>query len=110
MGAVALLLVACGPTEEQKALKKERVELMAMQHAALTSGEKSCDAAQKRLDEFAAANKERLDKFNAAWDALDESKREKLLGIEPQSGEEVNNEIIKLIVSCPGIRRPVSSK
>lgn len=104
------LASACGPSAEEKALKKERVDLMAMQHEALKAGEKECGAAQKRLDEFGKTNKDRIEKFNKAWEALPEEKRKSLLDIEPMNAKEVNDELIALIVSCPGVQKPVSMK
>jgi hypothetical protein len=104
------VVTACGPSEEDKALKKERVDLRQMQHEALTAGEKECGAAQKRLEEFGAKNKDRIDKFNAKWEALDKAKRDKLIEMQPQSSKEVNDEIIALIISCPGVKEPVSTK
>ena len=106
MGMLALA-TGCGPSAEEKALKKERVELLQMQHEALKAGEKECGAAQKRLDEFEAKNKDRITKFNTAWDALDQKKRDQLLETEPFSSKEVNDELVALIVSCAGIKRPV---
>ncbi len=110
-GAAFSLVVAmaagCGPSAEETALKQERVDLLKMQHEALTSGEKECNAAQKRLDEFAKKNKERIDKFNAKWDGLDEKKRDQLISAQPQSSKEVNDELISLTISCGGIKRPV---
>jgi hypothetical protein len=105
--ALVVLGSGCGPSAEETALKQERVDLQQMQHEALTSGPKECNAAQKRLDEFAAKNKERIDKFNAKWDALDPKKRDELISAKPQSSKEVNDELISLTISCGGIKRPV---
>lgn len=107
---VLAFATACGPSAEDKALKQERVDLQQMQHEVLTTGEKECGAAQKRLDEFGAKNKDRIDKFNAKWEALDKEKRDKMISMEPQSSKEVNDELIALIISCPGVKRPVTSK
>ena len=104
------LSAACGPSAEEKALKQERVDLLAMQHEALTAGKKECDAAQTRLDEFGQKNRERIEKFNKAWEALPEDRRKKLLDVEPMNTKEVNNELIALLISCPGVLKPVSMK
>ena len=112
LGALFVLAFGsgCGPSAEDKALKQERVDLRQMQHEALTSGERACSAAQKRLDEFAAKNKDRIDKFNAKWEALDKERRDKLIETEPQSSKEVNDEAIALIISCPAVKTPVTVK
>ena len=50
---------------------------------------------------------DRIDKFNAKWEALDKEKRDKLVSMEPQSSKEVNDESMSLIISCPGVKAPV---
>lgn len=78
--ALSLTLVTttgCNSAEE-KALAKERVDLLKTQ-ASLVEKNPDCSALAGALLDFEKANSTRISDFNTKWKALPESKRESLM-------------------------------
>ncbi len=105
--ALAGFLTGCGPTPEEKALVTERVALREMQHDAIVSANKDCNALKQKLADFEKANKDRLEKFRTAWTALPEERRNKAQNAGPFSEKQVTDELIAVIVSCTPEKLPV---
>jgi hypothetical protein len=105
--ALVGLLIGCGPSAEEKALVTERVALLEMQHDAIISANKECNAVKQKLADFEKANKERVDKFRTAWTALPEDRRTKAQDAGPFPKKEISDERIAVIVYCGGVKLPV---
>lgn len=73
---LAFTLVGCHSAEE-KALAKERVDLLKSQ-AAIAEKNPDCSALSGALADFEKANSARISAYKAKWTALSESKRESL--------------------------------
>ena len=105
--ALAGFLTGCGPTPEEKALVTERVALLEMQHDAILSANKECNAVKQKLADFEKANKDRVEKFRTAWTGLPEDRRAKAQDAGPFPKKEISDERIAVIVYCAGVKLPV---
>jgi hypothetical protein len=66
-------------TPEEKALAKERVELIKMEATIVQQNPSSCIELGNALGELVTKNSARLTTFNAHWKALPEAKRKSLM-------------------------------
>lgn len=76
--ALALAALAGCHTPEEKALAKERVELIKLE-GAVVDANPSCPALVKALGQFETTNSARVTTFNTQWKALPEAKRKALM-------------------------------
>lgn len=97
----AAALAGCGPSKEDLDLARERVELYNLQHTYVEKADQDCGKVKEQMTAFAAEHKARLDKFNAAWTALPQERRDKARdGLGSGSKKEASDARISITVSC----------
>lgn len=96
--ALALATTGCHSAEE-KALAKERVELLKTQ-ASLAEKNPDCGALAGALLDFEKANSTRISDFNTKWKALSESKRESLMKAHRSETNPYFKAMIAPLIKC----------
>lgn len=96
------MLVGCNSAEE-KALAKERLDLVKMEAAIVDGTPKNCAMLKTKLDAFDTANKDRISAVNTKWAALSDSKRKSLSKALREEQNPYYDKLIPVTIQCGDI-------